>query len=110
MQLLQGSIRYTVHSGYIAKVRTRLGLAPPRDSGIPLPADQIVLLPDGFCLTGALHLPWLAGADPVSGWFKVGFRKLIPTRDKSDPLQLSQSSDEVGLCPVGMGQCHPGLV
>ncbi|MFG1379134.1 hypothetical protein [Xanthobacter autotrophicus] len=82
MQLIHGRIRYEADAAYLKEVRTLLGLAPPQDIEPKLPANEIVLLPDGFCLTGTLILPWWIrgkGETGTSGWFKATYRK-FPAR------------------------------
>ncbi|MER8910969.1 hypothetical protein NKH99_25460 [Mesorhizobium sp. M0854] len=69
MQLIQGRIRYKPNSAYLARVRTQLGLNSP--AGVPN-GDQVVLLPDGFCVAGSNRLPWESAE--ISGWFKATFR------------------------------------
>lgn len=74
MQLMHGLIRFKPSPAYLGKVRKQLGLSPLAGGVDPeMPnADTIALLPDGFCVTGTVSLPWLTS--PVRGWFKATFR------------------------------------
>lgn len=69
MQLIQGRIRYQPNSAYLAKVRKQLGLSSPAQ--VPN-GEQVVLLPDGFCVAGSIQVPWEPAK--TSGWFKATFR------------------------------------
>lgn len=75
MQLMHGLIRFKPSPAYLGKVRKQLGLGPlPGGADPDMPnADTIVLLPDGFCVTGTISLPWRTL--PVRGWFKATFRR-----------------------------------
>jgi hypothetical protein len=85
MQLLQGSVRYVANGKYLARLRKRFGLqVPATNSG--LPSNEIVLLPDGFCLTGARPVPWMDG--DINGWFKATVR-----------LDLAKDGSVRGLTP-----------
>lgn len=79
MQLMHGLIRFKPRPTYLNRVRQQLGLDPLSGGADPdMPnADTIVLLPDGFCVTGTISLPWRT--TPVRGWFKATFRRYNTT-------------------------------
>lgn len=85
MQLLHGAIRFKAADGYLARLREKLALEPPRTGFAH--ADEIFLLPDGFCIPGALQVPW-AGDRPVSGWFKATHRRRSGGLDVARVLRL----------------------
>lgn len=81
MQLMHGAIRFRPDPRYLSTVRKQMGLGVPAPKAGDTPAanerlDTIVLLPDGFCVAGSVHLPWLAPRQAVTGWFKATFRNV----------------------------------
>ncbi|MBX4899823.1 hypothetical protein HJA83_00395 [Rhizobium bangladeshense] len=69
-RLVAGEIWFRPVSGYLDKVRAALELGPPDGKLIPTDAaDKMVLLPDGFVVSGSIALPWRA--NPLTAWFLV---------------------------------------